>query len=97
VKLDQVGAIALGVDDMETRRIFICEATEFERLRRAEILAEFRQVGRSRIDASARQRLAQRKIGREEIDIFERGRLVEGRGFETARDFRHCRLALRPS
>lgn len=41
VEFDKIRAVAAGVDDVKTRRIFIGEPTELDRLRRSEILAEF--------------------------------------------------------
>jgi hypothetical protein len=77
VKLDLVAAIAFGIEGAQFRRVLVGNAAALRHRRRAPMPAELRQLVPRRSAAIRGDRLDQRLVGRIEIDIFERRRLVE--------------------
>ena len=77
VELDLVAPVAEPVEGLQLRRKSMDGAAELDRLR----LAEPRTIGGQAAGGVARShglhRVGQRAVGGEEIDIFQRGRLVQ--------------------
>jgi hypothetical protein len=82
VELHQVETVALAVHGAQLRRILVGNPAEVERVGRAVILAARRQA--REIESRAPGCIGQRPVGREQIDIAERRRLIERSVFEEA-------------
>jgi hypothetical protein len=77
MKLDLVAAIAFGIEDAQFRRVLIGHAAALGHHCRAPVPAELRQLGLGRRATIGGDRIDQRPVGRIEIDIPKRRRLVE--------------------
>jgi hypothetical protein len=83
MKLDFVAAIASGIERPQLWRVLVGDAAPRRHRCRTPVLPELGQFRVRRSAAIGRDRLRQRPVQREQIDVFERRRLVEylvGRG-----------------
>ena len=76
MELGLVDAVAEAVMGLQARRICVCEKAPFDCLPRSGAAAELRHLLFRPAGAFALQRLAQRRIERDRVVIFERRRLV---------------------
>jgi hypothetical protein len=82
VKFDEVEAVALAVHRPELGRILVGDAAEVERRRCAIVASAGRQcLG---VEAKARSGIGKWPVGREQVDVAEGRRLIEGGVFEQA-------------
>ena len=77
VVLDLVAAMSVAVVRVENGRVLVREAAEFERLGAAAELPERVRFVGDPTTAFALDGFAQRRVGFEEVVVFERRRLVE--------------------
>ena len=77
MKLDLVAPVAAGIEGPQFWRVLVGDAAPRRHRGRAPVLAEFGQFLLRRRAAIGRDRLDQRPVEREQIDILERRRLVE--------------------
>ena len=83
MKLDFVAPVAAGIEGPQFRRVLVGEPAPLGHRGRTPMLAEFGQFLLRRSPAIGRDRIRQRPVEREQIDVLERRRLVEhlvGRG-----------------
>ncbi|MEY9296029.1 hypothetical protein ABIF24_000660 [Bradyrhizobium elkanii] len=77
MKLDLVAAIAPGIEQTQLRRVLVGNAAALRHGSGSPMLAEIGQLSRCRRPAIGGNRRGERRIHREQVDIFERRRLVE--------------------
>jgi len=77
VKLDEIAAIALGVECFQLRRILVGLAPELEHVGAAPMLAEGGERGRVALAAVPRNGAAQWLVAGVEIDVHIGRRLIE--------------------
>ena len=77
MKLDRIAAITLGVKAMELRRIFVGLPRQREHVGGAPLLTEGGERGQFRSRAVRFERVLQRHVAREQVDILVGRRLVE--------------------
>ncbi len=77
MELDPVDPLACRIEAPQARRVLVGEAAEIEAVAGAPARAERREPLRVDIDAVGGKRPAERTVGHRQVDVDERGSLVE--------------------